>query len=386
MPDGTPRLPTEPAATFHPAANIFPLMTGVEFDALVADIKARGLVHPIVEIGNTILDGRNRYLACNQAGVRIRTVKYTGNDPVGYVLSANLERRHLNEGQRAMVAARMANMGEGRPEATSQIRLVSQAEAAERLSVGISSVKQAKVVRNSRNEALIARVDAGEVAVSLAATIAKLPPEDQADVLRQPEAKMATRIKLLRRVEREVGLASATRAASAAIGSKLYGVIYADPPWRFEPYSRETGLDRSADNHYPTMTIDALRVLAVPAADNAVLFLWATVPMLPEALSVMEAWGFAYKSHCAWIKDQIGTGYWFRNAHELLLVGTRGDVPAPAPGTQYASYIQAAVGPHSAKPAVFAEMIEELFPSADLLEMFARGTRAGWDTWGNEAP
>ena len=64
------------------------------------------------------------------------------------------------------------------------------------------------------------------------------------------------------------------------------------------------------------------------------LFLWATAPMLPQALEVMAAWGFKYKSHMVWVKDRTGTGYWFRNAHELLLVGTKGRIPAPAPGMQ----------------------------------------------------
>jgi N6-adenosine-specific RNA methylase IME4 len=86
------------------------------------------------------------------------------------------------------------------------------------------------------------------------------------------------------------------------------------------------------------------------------------------------------------VKDRLGTGYWFRNKHELLLVGTRGDVPAPAPGTQFASVIEAAVGAHSAKPIAFAEMIEEMFPTLPALELFARSPREGWDVWWNEVP
>ena len=124
----------------------------------------------------------------------------------------------------------------------------------------------------------------------------------------------------------------------------------------------------------------------VPAAEDAVLFLWATVPMLEPALQVMAVWGFEYKSHFVWVKDRIGTGYWNRNKHELLLVGTRGNIPAPAPGEQYASVIEACVGEHSAKPAAFAEMIEDMFPNLPAIEMFARGPRHGWDVWGNEAP
>jgi N6-adenosine-specific RNA methylase IME4 len=111
-------------------------------------------------------------------------------------------------------------------------------------------------------------------------------------------------------------------------------------------------MDRAADNHYPTSETDAIcaRPVGDIAADDCVLFLWATAPMLPDALRVMAAWGFAYKSHAIWKKDRIGTGYWFRNQHELLLIGTKGKIPAPAMGTQFPSVIDAPVGKHSEKP------------------------------------
>jgi N6-adenosine-specific RNA methylase IME4 len=191
--------------------------------------------------------------------------------------------------------------------------------------------------------------------------------------------------KKAKRRTREIELAGKTIAAAAELGHKVYAVIYADPPWRFEPYSRETGMDRAADNHYPTESLDALQALQVPAADDAVLFLWATVPMLPQALDVMSAWGFTYKSNFAWVKHKVGTGYWNRNRHELLLVGTRGHVPAPAPGDQYDSVIEARAGRHSAKPFHFHEIIEDMFPTLPRVEMFARTKRSGWDSWGNEA-
>jgi N6-adenosine-specific RNA methylase IME4 len=89
-----------------------------------------------------------------------------------------------------------------------------------------------------------------------------------------------------------------------ALPEKRYGVILANPPWRFEPYSRITGIDRAAENHYPTSALEEIKALAVPsiAAPDCVLFLWATVPMLPKALDVMATWGFAYRSGFAWAK------------------------------------------------------------------------------------
>ena len=99
----------------------------------------------------------------------------------------------------------------------------------------------------------------------------------------------------------------------------------------------------------------------------------------------MAAWGFDYKSHCIWTKDKIGTGYWFRNSHELLLVGTKGSIPAPAMGTQWASTVEGRVTKHSAKPERFYELIEAYFPNLPKIELNARNTRKGWDAWGNEA-
>jgi hypothetical protein len=103
-----------------------------------------------------------------------------------------------------------------------------------------------------------------------------------------------------RRADRERELADRIKALPA----RKFGVIYADPEWRFEPRSRSTGLDRSADNHYPTSSTDeiAMRPVDEIAADDCVLFLWATAPMLPDALRVMAAWGFAYKSQIVWRK------------------------------------------------------------------------------------
>lgn len=197
-----------------------------------------------------------------------------------------------------------------------------------------------------------------------------------------------TTAKQIARDQKEQELAERTKAAALTLADPetLYNVIYIDPPWRWEPYSRETGLDRAADNHYPTEKLDGLKTLAVPAADDCVMFMWATAPMLPEALELMSHFGFNYKSCCVWVKDRIGTGYWFRNAHELLLVGTRGHIPAPAPGQQWESVIEADAGEHSKKPDIIAEMIEELFPNCPKLEMFSRSSRNGWDHWGNEAP
>ena len=96
---------------------------------------------------------------------------------------------------------------------------------------------------------------------------------------------------------------------------KKYNIIYADPPWRYD-FSKSN--NRKIENQYPTMTVDEICNLPIPTSKNAVLYLWATAPKLLEALKVMKAWGFEYKTNAVWDKDAIGMGFWFRGQHELL--------------------------------------------------------------------
>lgn len=370
----------------HKLADIFPLMEGAEFNALAEDIGKHGLREPIITLDGEILDGRNRWRACEKAGVEPKTKEYRGKDPLGFVISLNLKRRHLDESQRAMVAARLATMKQGARTDIASIDAKSQAEAAELLNVSRPSVQRARTVLDNGAPELVKAVEQGRLPVSAAAQATKLSAEQQKKVAEEAEAGRAnvvrTTIKQGTREVREADLG--TKILS--MPNKAYGVLYVDPPWRFEPYNRDTGLDRAADNHYPTMSLDQIKAVEVPAAHDAVLFLWATVPMLPEALDVMATWGFKYVSSFVWTKDRIGTGHWTRNQHDLLLIGTKGSIPAPAPGKQYPSVFHGPVEQHSAKPFAFRKAIEDMFPTLPRIELFARGRFDGWDVWGYEAP
>ena len=251
------------------------------------------------------------------------------------------------------------------------------------MNVSRRSVQRAKRVMKSGTEGLIDAVDSGQIEVHVAAKIAQMEPDQQAQIIADPRPDQA--VKKVARQGKEQELAERTITQTMNSEGKLYGVIYSDPPWKYETYS-DNGMDRSADNHYPTMSMFDMMSLDVPAADDCVMFMWATVPMLPEALDLLDTWGFEYKSHIVWIKDRIGTGYWTRNKHEMLLIGTKGKVPAPSMGTQPPSVIELPLGRHSEKPAFFADMISTLYPTTPKLEMFARMARAGWDVMGNEAP
>ncbi len=173
-----------PKVKSHPYAKLFPLITGQELEDLAADIDAHGQNEPIVTYQGMILDGRNRHEACVSIGKKPKFTAFTGNDKeaLAYVLSANLKRRHLTESQRAMVAAEMANLTEGRPNSAnlqSFVPLISQAKAAEAVSVSTRTVADAVAVKNVGIEELADAVKAGEVSVSAAAEVAKLPPKEQ---------------------------------------------------------------------------------------------------------------------------------------------------------------------------------------------------------------
>ena len=159
-----------------------------------------------------------------------------------------------------------------------------------------------------------------------------------------------------------------------------FRVLYADPPWAYD----NSGFAASAEQHYPTMTADKIAELPISdlCEEEAVLFLWATSPLLPEALMVMKAWGFTYKASIIWDKQRApGLGWWLKTRHEFLLIGARNKTPHPK--VKYDSIVSIAASEHSAKPEQFAALIEEMY-DGPYLELFARGHRAGWEAWGNE--
>jgi len=161
----------------------------------------------------------------------------------------------------------------------------------------------------------------------------------------------------------------------------IYNIIYADPPWQYD--FAETD-NRKIENHYPTMTVEELCKMAIPkTAENALLLMWATAPKLREALQVITAWEFQYKTHSVWDKEIIGMGYWFRGQHELLIVATKGKFQPPDTEHRLASVFKEQRTKHSRKPDFYYDWIESAF-EGNKIELFARNKRKGWEIWGNE--
>jgi N6-adenosine-specific RNA methylase IME4 len=391
----------------HKFAELFPALDKTDLKELADDIKAHGLEEPIVLYQGFILDGRNRYRAAQMAELDLDPADrslfdaFTGTDDgaLQYVISKNLKRRHLTTSQRAMIAADIASLQQGGDRRSDQAANLpvekTQAGAAKSLGVSERAVRTAKKVKDKGTAALKKAVRSGDMAVDTAADMAELPKPQQDAILKKARTGKKgtenvsrgarTEMKKLKRAIKEKALGEKQRALPA----EKFSCILADPAWRFEPRSRETGLDRAADNHYPTQELKKILKLKVPsiAAKDSILFLCATAPMLPQALQTMKAWGFVYKTHLVWNKlGKQAPGYWFRGEHELVLLGVHGSVPCPAPGTQAGSVLRAAKGKHSAKPESLHKLIERYFPHLPKIELHRRGpARKGWSAWGNES-
>jgi ParB-like chromosome segregation protein Spo0J len=170
---------------FHPYSEVFPLIEGAEFDALVADIKANGLREKIWLYEGKILDGRNRFLACKKAGVKPLTRKYTGKDALAFVVSANIARRHLTVEQRSLAGARIATLQRGDNQHTARAAS-SQKEVAEKLGVSTDSIQRAKKVIEHGSKALQNAVESGDVPLKKAASVVGLPKSEQLKAATQP--------------------------------------------------------------------------------------------------------------------------------------------------------------------------------------------------------
>jgi N6-adenosine-specific RNA methylase IME4 len=175
---------------------------------------------------------------------------------------------------------------------------------------------------------------------------------------------------------------------------RYFATILADPPWQFTNKTGKVAPEHKRLSRYGTMKLE--EIMALPVGDVAAtpghLYLWCPNAMLPEGLAVMKAWGFTYKSNIIWHKirkdggsDGRGVGFYFRNVTELILFGVRGkNARTLAPGRRQVNLLATRKREHSRKPDEQYEIIEACSPGP-FLELFARGTRKNWHTWGDQA-
>ena len=339
---------------FHEIADLFPLIEGDEFQLLCGDIKKAGLNHPVILLDDIILDGRNRYRACVEVGIEPRYEKFEGEDPLAFVLSENLHRRHLTISQRAALATEVANMTkqdtlkqntDGRNRPTDKM---SNKEASELFQVGTTSIKEARAIK-----------------------------ERYPDKFRE----LKTGKKTIQQAKREIIKENVKEQPE--MPTDKYRVVYADPPWNYG----NSGLDDygHAERHYPTMSIEELGQLGVPdiVEENSVLFIWTTSPLLEDCFRVIRMWDFKYKTSFVWNKIKHNFGYYNSVRHELLLVCTKGSC-LPDNSKLFNSVQSIERKAHSEKPDEFRDIIDTLYTKGKKIELFSRKKVDGWDVWGNQ--
>jgi len=368
----------------HRVTNLFPSIDQPALAELTESIKTGGLREPIKLVQGHVIDGRARLQACNDAGVepRFEELQIDEKQVLGVVVDFNLRRRHLTPSQRAIVAAKMVNYSVGDNQHSSNT--VSQGNAATAMSVSVDTLQRAQNVQKHGVPELNAAMEAGQVDVTNASAIATLPPSAQTLVVAQGAKQIIAVAKQLNRERKEekrsenVKKIEDLRKKSVPLSQtgKRYEVIVADPAWDY------LGKDQTP---YPTMPLKDICGMPVAdrAAENSVLFLWASASLVKEAMQTIASWGFNFKTTAVWRKGESGLGSYFRVNHELLFIATRGELPAVK--ETFASCFDAPRQEHSRKPAIVFDMINKMYPELTKLELFCRGKpQPGWDGWGNE--
>jgi N6-adenosine-specific RNA methylase IME4/ParB-like chromosome segregation protein Spo0J len=389
-----------PDPEWHPAANLFPMLPEPELRALAEDIRANGQRHPIVVFAGKILDGRNRWRACQLAEVEPRLEYLERCDsPTDYVLSLNLHRRHLDTMQRAVVATEAKRLyaeeakqrqrvhggtAPGRqrtldPESGSSDgrEPTSIVRAAHAVGAGKDAAATMDKISRDAPEVFEAAKRGTVKKVQDAKRLAALPAEDRARALAALESGEAKTV----RMAAALPVAERLNTAPTPPPEGPFRVIVLDPPWRYG--KRAADATRRGMCPYPDMDVREVCLLPVPtlAHEDCVLWLWTTNAFMREAYECLAAWGFEGKTILTWVKERMGTGDWLRGQTEHCLLAVRGRPTVTL--TNQTTALLAPAREHSRKPDEFYRLVESLCPGSKL-EMFAREGRDGWTSWGAE--
>ena len=376
---------------------LLPKLSEPEFQELKESIRKDGLHYTLaINKAGVILDGHHRFRACRELGVEPKVeVKEFENALLEkkFVIESNLKRRHLNKFQRAKLILpllevekqlarqrqlsgfdNVENPSSGKyfPHDGKRARKPLTPEQKAKAKLKRQEKKRLGILPKKPNRARTIIAKKGQLSDRLlekAKDILDKGSEELKQKVESGQTSISYAHKIIKRQERKIN--------QPPLPKEKFNVIYADPPWEYN-----LGLRGDPAEHYSTMTQEQILALKIPTAEDAILFLWATNPKLEEALQVMKAWGFEYKTNLVWVKDKFGTGYYVRGQHELLLIGKKGLIPIPDESKRPSSVFFANRENHSKKPEKAYELIEQMYPNCKNLELFATKTRAGWTAWG----
>ncbi len=382
-----------------PPYQLFPRLNDAEYEALKTDIANRGVQVPVeLDENGAILDGHHRVEIAEDLGIEYPTIVRSGfseKEKREHVRYLNILRRQLDaltvarliEEQAAEDGVRLERGGDRRSTAASADGNASDIYK----KLGLSERRGQEVRQLARElEAfpiLADAVRAGDLPAERARQYVHKAYVATQDV---PEAVLQKAIDedwSPGRLKYEVQAAGWAPVDDAIVlPDGKFQLLYADPPWPTAGGSKA---------NYPTLSITEIENLAdvnerfvddLPD-DNSILFMWAVNEYLEDAISVMNAWGFQYKSNLVWDKvTPMGLGAWVRQRHELLLIGTKGSFPHPRAEDRLDSVVAIQKGRHSEKPDEIRYWLERMYPKAAKVELFARTAPDGWAVFGNQAP
>jgi N6-adenosine-specific RNA methylase IME4 len=356
---------------FHPVADIFPMMSAVEFGALIDDITENGLREPIWLHDNQIIDGRNRYNACKAIDIEPKYREWNGQGSlVAFVVSLNLKRRHLTSSQLAVVALDIEK------------HLAEEAKARQ-----IATLKRGASLPDPQ---IFADREVGEAREQAAAIVgtnrqyvsdAKKIEKEAPDLLPKVRDGKITIPEAKREVNARQRAEVKARPVELPVGK--YSCIVIDPPWPMEKIERDERPNQVGFD-YPTMTEEELQAFALPefAADDCHLYLWATHKFLPMALRLAEHWGFRYQCLMTWVKNVGFTPFSWMYSTEHVLFCRRGSLRLEKLGMRLD--FAAKVREHSRKPDEFYDLVRQASPGPRI-DVFSREVRDGFDQWGKES-
>jgi N6-adenosine-specific RNA methylase IME4 len=347
--------------------NLIPPLSTEEYALLEKSLIKEGCRDPLIIWNNILIDGHNRKSICDKHKIPyfLSDIEFKDEGEAKlWIIKNQLGRRNISSFVKAELALQMKPL------------LAEKAIENKRAGVPVISPEGKLDVR----EEIAKKAGIGSQTISKVEKILKVATPEQIQDIREEKKSINSVYKGIRQQEKREE--QAKEYADNPLPDGVFDVIYADPPWKYDFAETES---RAIENQYPTMTLGDICSMEIPAAENSVLFLWATAPKLQEALKVMNEWAFDYKTCAVWNKETIGMGYWFRGQHELLLVGVKGKVSPPEPKCRYSSVINEAKSKHSKKPDIVYKIIEDMFPNRRYLEMFARKKVSDkWSVWGNQ--
>ena len=392
--------------SMHELATMFPPMSDEEYEGLKADIAMNGAHQPVAVWRGQIIDGRHRYQACQDLGIQA-PLKYLPNDadPVSYIMSANMSRRHLTPSQRSIIAEEIrtirpvvdmerGNNGNTTNSSTEEFRRITQADMRDQLHVGHGSIDRAAKVRRDGIKPIAEAVKVGLVSVRDAEMIVERDKETQGKALEAVKAGQArTLISAVNAMDRRE-----LAENPPPLPTGTYRTVVIDPPWHITKSDRSVRPNQQGFD-YPTMTLDEIAQLPVDEllADDGWVFLWTTQRYLPSVFNYVDDsiepknrvhgllahWGLDYRFTMVWHKPGGMQIFGLPQFDcEFVVVASKGN-PMFIDRKNFSTVLEAPRAGHSVKPEEFYDLLRRV-TATPRLDMFGRRDIEGFAAWGNE--